>query len=322
MPNELAVAQPHLEVTTARSAAYDDEMRSILRNSVNPNASEAEFEVFLELAGRYQLNPLNGELYLAKMPGGDGQPARFMPIVGRAGYLSVAQRQSSYRGLRADVVRSRDLFEVAWDDEDRDGTPPKVAHRYRFTVMPETDDEPAQMDESASERESRKRGRIIGSWCKVLREGRTPTFFYASWNEYAPRDMSRNRFWRAHPSEAMRKCAISNAVREAFSLSGLYDEAEMARTLEGGPDEPVLPIEPDYGDDELGQRIRELVHEAQRLGLDYRPQKVRLTLEGATNEERVAFAAALTREVEEAKAQAEPEEPMADAEVVPNGNGD
>ena len=300
------VPKPHLEVTKTASGAFDDEMRSIIRNTVNPNAGEAEFELFLEVAARYQLNPLNGELYLAKMPSADGQPAKFVPIVGRAGYLAVAQRQASYKGLRADVVRSRDVFEVDWDEEAKDGTTPKVVHRYRFTVNPDTDDEPAQADETASEREVRKRGKIIGAWCKVYREGRTPTFFYASWNEYAPRDINKSRFWKQHPSEAMRKCAVSNAVREAFSLSGLYDEAEMTRALEGGNgDVEVLPVEPDYGEGELGERIRGLVHEAQTLGLGYRPQKVRLILEGATEAERLAFANTLGEEI--AAAQREPE---------------
>jgi phage recombination protein Bet len=303
------VPTPHLEVTKAASAGFDDEMRSIIRNAVNPNASEAEFELFLEVAARYQLNPLNGELYLGKMPAGDGSPSKFVPIVGRAGYLAVAQRQATYRGLRADVVRGRDEFAVAWHEQDSDGTTPKVIHAYSFT----TSEDGERSEEGASDREARTRGKIIGSWCKVFREGKTPTFFYASWNEYAPRDMGRQRFWKQHPSEAMRKCAISNAVREAFSLSGLYDEAEMARALEAGDAEPGLPVEPDYGEGELGERIKALVHEAQTLGLSYRPQKVRLTLEGATEEERKAFADQLEREVEQARG----EEPV-DAEVVPD----
>ena len=312
MSQDLVSTHP-LDMTKAASSSFDDDMKAIIRNTVNPNASEAEFELFLELAARYSLNPLNGELYLAKMPGGDGSPPKFVPIVGRAGYVSVAQRQMAYRGLRSDVVRSRDVFELAWDEADLDGTTPKVVHRYRFTVSPAEDTEPAQMDETAAEREPRKRGPIIGAWAKVFCEGRAPTFFYASWNEYAPRDISRSRFWKQHPSEAIRKCAVSNAVREAFSLSGLYDEAEMARAMEtSGTDELALPVEPDYGDDELGERIRALVHEASQLGLAYRPQKVRLTLEGATDEERAAFADMLEREVVEAR----PEEPV-DAEVVP-----
>lgn len=314
MSTDLATPAGHLDLEKAHAQGFTQEMRSIIRNAINPNASEADFELLLEFAGRYRLNPLNGELYLAKMPGQDGSPPRFTPIVGRAGYLSVAQRQKGYRGLRSDVVRANDTFAVAWDEEDPDGTTPKIIHRYDMTFKadPAQDEETPDMEnESAEQRTVRKRGKIIGAWCKVYRENNVPTFFFAQWNEYVPRDIAKSRFWKSHPSEAVRKCAVSNAVREAFSLSGLYDEAEMARVLEdGGPATPV-PDTPEYGDDDLGRRLEGLVSEAVNAGLQYRPAKVRTILHGASDEEREAFADKLETEIAESRG-----EKVEDAEVV------
>jgi hypothetical protein len=110
-------------------------------------------------------------------------------------------------------------------------------------------------------------------------------------------------------------CAVANALREAFSLSGLYDEAEMARRLDGGATEvdEVESNEPLWGDDELGQRLQQLVKRANELKSgSYRIPKVQGILRAATREDREVFA----NELEKFIAAHDEEDDVVDAVVV------
>lgn len=302
---------------------WDQDQRDLIRQTIAPDASEADFQLLLDVAARTGLNPLRNEIWLAKMPGRDGQRAKFTLIVGKDGHLNIAHRHDDFRGHAGDVVRSHDVFDVLWDEAAPDGTVPKVVHRHGVglsrvgggdPIVDVAADGDDARGETAGEREERKRGKIVGAWAKVYREGRQPIFFYAPWTEYAPSSVS--RAWRSNPSAMIRKCALDNALREAFNLSGLYSEAEMARAMERA--DPDVRAEPEWGtDDALAARLRELVDAARdALPGKYRVAKVRQVLSGATDDERRAFAERLEREVRDAGGEV-PEQAV-DAEVVPD----
>jgi hypothetical protein len=322
--NQELARSPRRDIGSPARESVEAEQRELIRQRVDPSASEAEFDLFLEIAARYQLNPLVGELYLTKMPGRTGQPPTFTPVVGRAGYVAIAQRQPTYRGLRSGVVRQMDEFEFVWGEAGPDGTEPRVYHRVarrRGEWTPPEPPEGFEGDRNVWERakaeenlrDEWERGKIVGGWAKVYREGSEPTFFFATWGEYAPRDVQRNKAWRDYPQEMIRKCAVSNAVREAFSLSGLYDEAEMARAVDSGELPGSVQEEPDWGEDPaLAARLQGLVDEVNRHRPGtFRRAKVRQVLSGASEEDRRAFAAELERELREG-GHAVPEPPRAD----------
>lgn len=293
---DLALDRP-APVTESAAERFTADQRSLIREAIAPDASETEFQLFLDISGRYGLNPLHGETWLAKMPGKQGGPPKFTVIVGRDGFLSIAQRHPDYRGLRSDVVRAYDTFKVSH------GEGLKVTHEYELGIDTYQKDDASENEarnsgeESGQERITRKRGKIVGAWCIVYRAQREPTFFFAPWPEYVPANIERNRAWRTTPSAMIRKVAVSNALREAFNLSGLYSDAEMGRSM-GVGDEPPEDTTPNYGDDELGTRLRLLVEEVNRVKPgSWRPAKVRTILATATEEERRALAEGIESEV-------------------------
>lgn len=259
------------DVTVAARNAFEDEQKALIRHTVAPSLTPAEFDLFLELAARYQLNPLHGEIWAAKMPGRNGEPGKFTPIVGRDGFLAIANRHPDFEGFDADVVREADTF-----SKRPDGT-----YEHTFTQGPGKD----------GERDAR--GGILGSYCVVYRRGRRPVTFYAPWSEYN----TGQRAWKNNPTAMILKCALANALRLAFNLSGLYIDAEMDRIVE---DSAPSDAEADFGDDELGRELRGLVDAINVAAPGrYRPTKVRLLLANATDDERAAFRDALAREVKE-----------------------
>jgi hypothetical protein len=275
------------------------------------------------------------------MPGRDGQEGKFTPIVGRDGHLSIAQRYDSYRGIAADVVREHDTFIIEHDIDPShpEPTPPRITHRYEVAGAPQrvqTQTEGGTEEKVDEALEVKLRGRIIAAWALVYREGRAPAYFYAPWDEYAPKE--RRKAWRTHPSAMIRKSAVVNALREAFSLSGLYFEGEMDVVAEASS-APHQPDEPSWGEDpKVAVRVRQLVDavNAVRPGA-FRPAKLRLALRDKTDEDRLDFCRELERELEargqeipplDVDAEEEPEdargddgEAVVDAEVVEGEDG-
>lgn len=302
MPDELTTAPK--KVTEVARTDFQQEQRDLIRNTVAPEATQAEFDLFLEIAARYQLNPLTGEIYLAKMGGTNGGGGRFTMLVGRDGFLAIANRNPDFRGIESDVVHEFDTFKKT-----KDG----VIHEYEMgsggemprDKPPEADGEPGVVMPSI-----KKRGAIVGAWAIVHRQGRVPTFFFAPYASYA----KNHGPWKQYPDAMIRKVAIANALREAFNLSGLYHESEIEQLRAEQAGSPTGEPE-GFGTDEIGARLDGLVEEARTvLPGKYLPARVHLVLQGKDDDERKAFADALEAELEAAANP--PDVDVVDAEVV------
>lgn len=279
-------------------AGFAEEQRDLIRSAIAPDATEAEFELFLEVAARYELNPLHGEIYLAKMPGRNGGGGRFTLIVGKEGFLAIANRHPDFRGIESDVVHEFDSFKKV---------PGGVEHSYELgsggeqprPITPEEEGEPGDLKLPSIS----KRGSIIGAWAIVHREGRAPTYFFAPFASYKKNGGP----WGQYPDAMIRKVAIANALREAFNLSGLYTEGEVGRPLEEEEDEG-------WADDpELAERLEKVVSELNQLEPGkWRPARVKLNLAGNSEQERAAFCDTL----EETLAEKREEADVVEAEVV------
>lgn len=256
----------------------DPEQVALIRATVARDASPAELAMFLELCRRYELDPFTGQIYFTKMPGSNGEGGRPAIIVGRDGFLTIANRHPDFEGFDSDVVRKGDSFRFSRDENGH----PKVQHTY---------------DAAAAE----DRGEIVGAWCIVYRAGRRPRYFFAHYGEYVPTNERKLRYspWGNQPSVMIEKCAISTALRLAFNITGLIGEEEAANVLT----REASAVESfEYADDpRLALRLAELFAAlAELLPEDYRPAKIRLLLRGKSEDEKAAMVPELEAAIREA----------------------
>ncbi|WOX55054.1 phage recombination protein Bet [Methanoculleus palmolei] len=76
---------------------------------------------------------------------------------------------------------------------------------------------------------TRTEGDDLIGWCKVYRKDMSHPFCVeVSYSEYVQRNKqgAATKFWREKPKTMLTKVAEAQALRRAFNISGLYDEAE------------------------------------------------------------------------------------------------
>lgn len=238
---------------------FSPEQVTVIKNTVARGASDAELAMFLELCARYELDPFAGQLYCAKMAGSNGQEGRMAIIAGRDTFLTIANRSDDFGGFDSDVVREKDKFHVERDEKGH----PKVTHTY--------DGGPTV------------RGKLVGAWCVVYRDGRRPRYFFANMEEYEPPSAGSFSPWKKQKSVMIEKCAISTALRLAYSITGLVGEEEAAHQLDG----PV-PEDFEFADDPtLSTRLAAYFDAANELKPGaFRQAKIRMLLRGKDDSER------------------------------------
>lgn len=280
-PDEQELVVP--ESTTGSSIlqparyGFDPAQVKAIKNTVAKDCNDAELVMFLEVCGRYGLDPFAKQVYAAKMRGG------LQIIVSRDGLLAHAHKQPDFLGMEGDVVRANDDFKVTFANGQR-----TVEHSY------------AQANE---------RGPVVGAWTMVSREGHGQTYFYADLKEYG-RD---SEVWKKHTSAMILKVAETYALRKAYSISGIVGEEEMGGPkATGRTNLTAKPIEPEWGDDpELATELRGLVEKLRGAEPEnWRPARVAALLAGISDAERVTLKDEWTLLVE----QLDP--PPIDAEVI------
>lgn len=165
----------------------------------NPQVTQREVKLFVELCKAQRLNPFIREAYLVKY--GD-KPASL--VVGKDVYTKRAQANPRFKGMQAGIFVTRD-----GKGKEREGS----------MVLPGE--------------------HVVGGWCKVFVEGYdVPIYDSVAFDEYANKrkDGKLGGGWAKMPGTMIRKVAMVHALREAFpdEFQGLYDAAEM-----GVDDEPL-----------------------------------------------------------------------------------
>lgn len=267
-PHEQALARrEQLSGSIIDPARYRFDSRQIaaIKATVAKDCSDAELAMFLEVAGRYELDPFSKQIFAARIKGA------IQIIVSRDGLLAHAHRQPDFRGIVGDVVHEHDEFEVLYENGKR-----SVRHRYTYRPAdPAIDDDPS----------ADGRGAIIGAWAEVQREGHEPTFYFAPLGEY---DRGGDTPWKTHKSAMILKVAEQYALRKAYSVSGVVGEEEIDRQR-AQANLTAVP-ETDYGwddDPELAQELAEMVDRANQVKPgSYRPAKVKGLLGDGSREAR------------------------------------
>jgi phage recombination protein Bet len=166
-------------------------------------ATDQEALLFLELCRHQGLNPFLRDAYLLKY---GNSPATM--VVGKDSFVKRAEAHPQYSGMRAGVIVERPDDTI----EEKTGA---------FVLDEET---------------------LLGGWAEVHRRDRTiSTKTSVSMKEYqqANKDGELVGNWRRMPATMVRKVAMVQALREAFTatFSGLYDASEMRVDL---PDEDEI----------------------------------------------------------------------------------
>jgi phage recombination protein Bet len=255
-PTEGMYEAPQALVLSRKRAYSDAGTVALIRRTVAKDCDDSELGMFLELSARYALDPFAKHIYAIKIKG------RVVIVVARDGLLAIANRHADFAGSDGDVVHEHDHFEKSTDPKTN---LPCVDHRYDV----ERDDSGKP---KGSKGDVKARGKIVGAWAIIYRNGRRPVYVYADWETY---NKSEN-VWKSHPDAMMRKVPLVMALRESFSIGGVVGEGEVPEgdSSNGGSltDTPV----DDYGTDPaIARRLLQLFDL-----LDYKQRKRTIVLAG------------------------------------------
>ncbi|MBR1602545.1 MAG: phage recombination protein Bet [Synergistaceae bacterium] len=159
-----------------------------IKRTVAKDATDDELRMFLHLANSYGLDPFARDIWFIK----DGS-ARPIIMTSRDGYLKIANRSADFDGLEADVVYEGDLFKK---------TSAGVEHVYS----------------------TKGRGAIVGAYAAVYKKGKSrPVYVYAPIADYRRNSPT----WRQFPHAMILKVAEAQALKRAFSISGIVTAEEL-----------------------------------------------------------------------------------------------
>lgn len=177
---------------------------------VNGNASVTDQEamMFIALCKGQKLNPFIKEAYLIKF---NNSPASM--VVSKDVFQKRADKNPDYDGKKAGIIVQNADGEIIY----RDGA---------FYVSTET---------------------VVGGWCEVFKKNRTHSErVEVNINEYigTKNDGTPNSNWSKRPATMIRKVAVVQALREAFTsdFQGMYIAEEFGTSEDELPKEPVEPV--------------------------------------------------------------------------------
>ncbi len=183
---------------------WNQERIDLVKRTICPKGiSNDEFALFIEQCKRSGLDPLVKEAFCVprnKNVGNKASPQwvtihEFQPS--EAGMLVRAERFPDFRGIAASAVYMDDAISI-------DAGAGTVSHVFHPT---------------------KKRGVLIGAWCRLLREGKISIVIWLDLAAYAQNTST----WTKMPATMMEKCARVAALRKAYpaAFGGLYIKEEM-----------------------------------------------------------------------------------------------
>ena len=197
---------------------YAPEKLQVIKNTVAKGATNDELEMFLTLAGRYQLDPFLKEIWFIKRAkkqkiyGSNGRyewdykrlqngeidysDAETVIMTSRDGYLKAARKQPDFIGLRASEIKAGDNFSY-------DPVEQEIQHKI-----------------------TGKRGQVVGAWAIAKAKNREDVVIYVDYDEY--KKGTNNAVFDKYPSAMIKKVAEVLALKRQFGLNGLVTKEEMS----------------------------------------------------------------------------------------------
>ena len=215
MPMQSKVAQVanQNKVTTIKTDTGEIKLSSnVVKNYLvagGGQVTDQEVKLFIALCSAQKLNPFIKEAHLIKY---GSSPATM--VVSKDVYQKRADKHPDYKGKRAGIIVI-----------DANGS---IDYRVGTFYMPATEN-------------------LVGGWCEVYRKDREPERIEVSLDEYIgkKKDGTVNSQWSGKPATMIRKVAVAQALREAFTteFQGMYIPEEMGIS----EDEPHIVAEaPQY----------------------------------------------------------------------------
>ena len=167
-----------------------------IKKYINDKVTDEEAYVFLQLCKARGLNPFLKDAHLIKYD--HVKPATI--VVGKDAFMKRAEMHPAFNGIEAGIIIECKGGVL----DEREGS---------FYL-------PSELTN------------IVGGWAKVHRKDRTvPTVARVAFSEYVGLNGQGqpNKIWGSKPATMIRKVAIVQALREAFTfeLGGCYDQCEM-----------------------------------------------------------------------------------------------
>lgn len=166
------------------------------------DVTDQEVKLFIALCSAQKLNPLIREAYIIKF---GSLPAT--TVVSKDVYQKRANKNPNYKGKKAGIIVL-----------DKDNN---IVYRQGTFYLKEVE-------------------KLVGGWCEVYREHTDiPERIEVSMEEYVgkKKDGSVNGQWLGKPATMIRKVAVAQALREAFTedYQGMYIPEEMGESSEDLP---------------------------------------------------------------------------------------
>lgn len=170
----------------SKVTGYTSEEVAIVKDTVAKGTTDKELAYFLSVSKSIGLNPFNKEVWCYKDNKGN-----LLVFTGRDGYLSKAQSNPAFNGIRSSEVRANDEFEI-------DIANNKIKHTFGV----------------------KDRGNIIGAYAIAFRKDGEPTIEYVEFSTY---NKGYNT-WKSHPADMIKKVAETKVLKKAFGISGVQSE--------------------------------------------------------------------------------------------------
>lgn len=152
------------------------------------NVSDQEVKLFIALCSAQKLNPFIKEAHLIKY---GSSPATM--VVSKDVYQKRADKHPEYKGKKAGII--------ILDANNQ------IQYRVGTFYIPSSET-------------------LVGGWCEVYRKDREPERVEVSLDEYVGRkkDGTINSQWSGKPATMIRKVAVAQCLREAFTteFQGMY----------------------------------------------------------------------------------------------------
>lgn len=199
----------------AAMTGYSAEEVAVVKSSVAKNTTDIELAYFLNVCKSVELNPFNKEIWCYKDNKGN-----LLVFAGRDGFLSKAQSNPAFNGIRSSEVCDNDEFNI-------DIANGKINHSFN----------------------GKDRGNIIGAYAIAFRKDGEPTIEYVDIKDYDKKQFT----WNTHKSDMIKKVAETKALKKGFGISGIQSEYDYDIK-----DNVALPISKDISEEDV--KTRELIN--------------------------------------------------------------